>query len=168
VAPAGDVDGDGFADVIVGDWSSNFAIVYTGGMNGITGATGTTAPLMVPSTPTSFGFAVGGGGDINGDGLSDVVVTDNGRHAVYVYTDLSSLPSGSVTAPSGSMGFGQGVFVVGDVNNDLLSEYIVGTQGSNDAYVYLGRATAPASTLLQQLTGSSGFGLPVAMLWRGR
>lgn len=89
VAGAGDVNSDGFQDVIVGayGYSSNTgrAYIYFGGysMDNIADVI-----LTGPST-LSFGYSVSSAGDINGDGYSDVIVSghtyssNTGRAYIY-------------------------------------------------------------------------------------
>ncbi|HEV8320470.1 MAG TPA: VCBS repeat-containing protein, partial [Myxococcota bacterium] len=99
VAPAGDVNGDGFGDIVVGaplnDAAGTIAgraYVYLGGP----GATIEPTPdgtLTGASAGDSFGYSVAGAGDVNGDGFDDVVVgayvndaggTNAGRAYVYL------------------------------------------------------------------------------------
>ena len=88
VATAGDVNGDGFSDVIVGalayDNGQNEegrAFVYLGSAAGLS----TTAAWTAEGDQASaqFGHSVATAGDVNGDGFSDVIVGayvyDNGR-----------------------------------------------------------------------------------------
>jgi hypothetical protein len=66
VASAGDVDGDGYGDVIVG--GLEMAQVFLGGPAGV-------SPMPAISLPVSSGATtVQGPGDVNGDGLPDVAV----------------------------------------------------------------------------------------------
>jgi hypothetical protein len=97
VAGAGDVNGDGYADVIVGAptyGSGGSAFVFQGSAAGIQGSTPSTAAaqLQTSQANASWGFSVSGAGDVNGDGFADVIVGSesysNGEHwegAAFVY-----------------------------------------------------------------------------------
>ncbi len=79
VGTAGDVDGDGYSDVIVGAYgydngepAEGVAFVYLGSASGPP----TTPGWMAQSNQASsaFGTSVGTAGDVNGDGYDDVIV----------------------------------------------------------------------------------------------
>lgn len=79
VAEAGDVNGDGYADVIAGapgfsngEANEGRAVIYLGGPTGIVAANNSTVEPNVVAE--GFGAAVAGGGDVDGDGYSDVMV----------------------------------------------------------------------------------------------
>ena len=94
---AGDVNGDGYADVIVGavDYDNDQtnegrAYVYFGDSTGLSAAPNWT--VESDQDGTKFGCSVGTVGDVNGDGYSDVIVgaylynngeADEGRAFVY-------------------------------------------------------------------------------------
>ena len=93
VSGAGDVNGDGYNDVIVGaPFADNIngtnggaAYVYLGTADGID-STAETILLASDGTSagyTSFGFSVADAGDVNGDGYDDVISSTNS--GVYVY-----------------------------------------------------------------------------------
>lgn len=74
IAAAGDVDGDGVGDIVVGDpdfdGSSGRAVVYSG-------ANGTilrTLDNQAPGSNARLGAAVASAGDVDGDGRADIVV----------------------------------------------------------------------------------------------
>src|SRR5206468_3368315 len=79
VASAGDVNGDGFSDVIVGAWlysngeaNEGRAYVYLGSLSGLS-----LAPAWIAESNQAdalFGFPATTAGDVNGDGYSDVLV----------------------------------------------------------------------------------------------
>jgi hypothetical protein len=85
VAGAGDVNGDGYDDVIVGaslydglgtDSDSGAAFIFLGGPSGIAGGGPSAAATRLDSDRwwAAFGAAVSGAGDANGDGYDDVIV----------------------------------------------------------------------------------------------
>ncbi len=97
VSTAGDVNGDGFSDVIVGAYTNDAggtdagsAYIYFGGVS-----MDNTADLILNVFFTDgdrFGYSVSTAGDLNGDGYSDVIVgadhndaggTDAGRAYIY-------------------------------------------------------------------------------------
>ena len=97
VAGAGDVNGDGFADVIVGarffdngQTNEGAAFVYLGSAAGL--ATTPAWQAESDQAAANFGSSVAGAGDVNGDGYADVIVGanrfDNGESdegAAFVY-----------------------------------------------------------------------------------
>ncbi|HLF25275.1 MAG TPA: FG-GAP-like repeat-containing protein [Anaerolineae bacterium] len=164
VSTAGDVNGDGFADVVIG--ASNYgngqgaegaAYAYYGSATGLLTTTG----WMTESNRgnTNFGSAVGAAGDVNGDGYSDVLIGahayDNGQGdegAVYVYygsaTGLLTTTSWITESNQAGANFGNAVDTAGDVNGDGYSDIVIGSKfydnGQNDegrAWVYLGSAS---------------------------
>jgi FG-GAP-like repeat len=79
LSSAGDVNGDGYSDIIVGaalydngQTDEGAAFIYHGSATGIS----TTPAIILESNQAgaSFGTGVSGAGDINGDGYSDIVV----------------------------------------------------------------------------------------------
>ncbi|MBW2542445.1 MAG: FG-GAP repeat protein [Deltaproteobacteria bacterium] len=92
VAAAGDVNGDGYADVIVGahlydagEVDEGAAFVFLGSADGIV-ANGNPAnadsQLESNKPEAQMGWSVAGAGDVNGDGYADVIV------GAYTYTRL--------------------------------------------------------------------------------
>lgn len=88
VAGAGDVNGDGFADVVVGASQADPTGSYSGASYVVFGQAGGFLPTLNLSTldgANGFqisgeaaldysGFSVAGAGDVNGDGLADLIV----------------------------------------------------------------------------------------------
>jgi len=168
-ASAGDVNGDGFSDVIVGAWlfdngetNEGRAFVYHGSASGLS----TTPNWTAESNQASalFGFSVASAGDVNGDGFSDVIVgarlfdngqTDEGRAFVYhgSASGLSTTPNWTAESNQAFAYFGNSVASAGDVNGDGFSDVIVGVplfdNGETDegrAFVYHGSATGLSTT----------------------
>lgn len=169
VADAGDVNGDGYADVIVGAYSydngqtdEGVAFVYHGSASGIS----TTAAAMVESDQevAQLGHSVSSAGDVNGDGYADVIAGapsyDNGQDgegAAFVYhggvAGISTVAAAMVESDQDYANLGTGVSSAGDVNGDGFSDVIVGAwrfdNGQFDegaAFVYHGSASGISTT----------------------
>ena len=188
VATAGDVNGDGFSDVIVG--ASNYdngqtdegrAYVYLGSPSGLSTSAAWTAES--DQTTAKFGFSVSTAGDVNGDGYSDVIAgaylydngqTDEGRAFVYLgsASGLSTSPAWTAESNQATAYFGWSVAMAGDVNGDGYADVAVGAyafdNGQADegrAYVYLGSAAGLAGSPAWTAEGdqpSASFGGSVA------
>jgi hypothetical protein len=168
VASAGDVDGDGFDDVIVGalGFSGDLpyegrAHVYLGSATGL----GTSAAWIVEGDQghSAFGAAVASAGDVNGDGYDDVIVgaprwnagqLDEGRAFVYLGSPagLATTPTWSDESDQSEALFGQWVSSAGDVNGDGFDDVLVschacsgGQSAEGAAILYLGGPGGPAT-----------------------
>ncbi len=147
VSGAGDFNGDGYDDVIVGAPGIDRAYVYYGGAP----ANATADVTLSSASPDSFGCSVSGAGDMNGDGFDDVIVgaplndtggTDAGRAYVYYggHTPAARL---ILTGTVANGRFGTSVSGAGDMNHDGYDDVIVGSTGSSGrAYVYSGGPVA--------------------------
>jgi hypothetical protein len=169
VASAGDVDRDGFGDVIIGsiaydngEANEGRAFVYLGSSSGL----GASPAWTVESDQAGaqLGHSVATAGDVNGDGYSDVILgsnqydngsADEGRAFVYLgsSTGLATSPAWTAESDQSVAQFGRSVSTAGDVNNDGYSDVIVGSGlydgGHTDegrAFVYEGSATGIASS----------------------
>jgi len=149
VAAAGDVNGDGYDDVIVGaqacdNWTGR-VYVYAGSPSGVGATPIFTAGGEGPSN--SFGRSVGSAGDVNGDGYSDVVVGAHGygdfQGRIYVYTGsadgLGAVPTFTATGEKVNAHFGYSAGTAGDVNRDGYDDLIVGAnrQSKNTGWIYV-------------------------------
>jgi hypothetical protein len=148
VAPAGDVNGDGFADVIVGaDLYSaagftgrGAAFVFHGGASGLAAAPART--LVGPAdTNARFGAAVATAGDLNGDGFADVIAgapngTGNvGKVALHLGSAGGVLAAADtvLTGPGNAALFGWTVSTAGDVDGDDYTDVLIGAPGFDTA-----------------------------------
>jgi hypothetical protein len=145
VASAGDMNGDGYSDIIVGSSGSDQA------MGAAQIFWGDPSPDLQPDLTLvgeggSFARQVAGVGDVNGDTFDDVVVSassfDAFRGRVYVYFGGVAPDSLADLVLDGSAeheGFGACVARVGDLNDDGFSELAVSTFPIVPDYPALGR-----------------------------
>lgn len=151
IANAGDVNGDGVADVIIGTLSARKAYVIFGrpGFKGIDLAdlNGTNG-FRIDSAPSA---AVAAAGDVNGDGLDDVVFGGNGT-AYVIFGRVNPAPVISTFQLDGTNGFRilgtQGGLAGVDLNNDGFSDIAVGVTDPDSpgrTYVIAGRQTFDAT-----------------------
>ncbi len=192
VACAGDVNGDGFADVIVGAWQYEFAIADEGGSFVYQGTAAGLDTLPdwtfgAGQTKAFSGWSVSGAGDVNGDGYSDVIVgaplfddpinqnlIDVGKAFVFygAPAGVDTLADWSFDSQQGGAQFGYALSAAGDVNGDGYTDVVVGApywdNGQTDegrAFVFRGSAkgiTATSVRTVESNQGLSQFGAAVA------
>ena len=170
ISSAGDVNGDGYDDVLVGIPSYTQAsparpgrvLLFYGSSSGLTGTPDVT--LEGVHNADTFGTSVARAGDVNGDGYDDIIVgsvtydnaeTDEGR--LYLFYGSSS---GLVTTPAwtyesnqASAWLGRMVSTAGDVNGDGYADVMANAprydNGQTDegiVWVFYGSANGPSST----------------------
>jgi len=149
VASAGDVNGDGYADVIVGAFTYDFALVdcgaafvFVGSASGVVGTDPETvdAGLIGSQTGEQLGRSVAGAGDLDADGFDDVAVgsmfwsngeSEEGRVSVWfgspggVVADGAS-PDLTLEPNQVQARFGHAVASAGDVDGDGSADLVVG------------------------------------------
>jgi hypothetical protein len=142
VRAAGDVNGDGYSDVIVG--ADNFsnaedtegrAFVFHGSKSGLSRSPAWRAEP--DQADAFFGGDVAAAGDVNGDGYADVLVGASsldvggqeraGRAYLYLGspTGLPDTPSWTADGEEPSANFGSSVSTAGDVNGDGFDDWLV-------------------------------------------
>ncbi len=199
VAGAGDVNGDGLADLIVGAYLSDPATGIGAGRSYVVFGKTTTGAINLSAiaagsggfvingqgTSDDSGISVAGAGDVNGDGLADLIIGANlsypaaGLDAGRSYVVFGKSTTGSInlsTVAAGTGGFvinGQGVSDysgmsvagAGDVNGTGLADLIVGAYSSDPAggigagrsYVVFGKSMTGSINLSAVAAGTGGF-----------
>jgi hypothetical protein len=202
VAGAGDINGDGLDDVIIGARVADPNGTNAAGESYIVfgRSTGFPAALDLADLDGGNGFvvngidvddfsgySVAGAGDINGDGLDDVIIgasfadpnaTYRAGESYIVFGQSTEFPAALELADLvGNNGFvvygieaydrsGVGVAGAGDINGDGVDDVIIGAEGADpngtdyagESYIVFGRSTGfPAALDPVDLDGSNGF-----------
>jgi hypothetical protein len=175
VAGAGDVNKDGYGDIVVSDYNWNQSTgrvyLYKGGSTGFA-----TTPAWTTNgehVGDSYGASLAGIGkicpstapcDIDKDGYADVLVGAEGfpggnpfpvaTGKVYMFrgnattAGLQTTASWTATGEATNYAFGHTVAVAGDTNKDGYADVIIGApnRAGGKAYVYLGKTGGLATT----------------------
>lgn len=111
-----------------------------------------------------FGTAMDGGGDVNGDGYSDVIIAsegeDDGRAWVYTGSAEGRLTLLVTLTDLDFQSQGRAAVAFADVNGDGYSDVVAGADAYDEALVFLGPELALTTRL--QSTCRSPFGYVVA------
>ncbi len=176
VSGAGDINGDGFDDIIIGNDDSFYNYpnghVLAGESYVVFGSNGGFLPSLDPSDldgsngfviNDAVGNSVSGAGDVNGDGIDDIIIgASRARESYVVFGSDSGFGANfELSDLNGTNGFllkgaGSSVSGAGDVNGDGIDDIIIG--GSDSSYVVFGSNGSFGTNFeLSDLDGNNGF-----------
>ncbi len=164
-SPAGDVNDDGFADIVIGIYKYDTSVADAGRVIAFYGSpTGFNADnpdwsVTGNNTADYLGVSVSGAGDVNDDGFDDVLVgpsgfdstTNTNAGAAFLYygseTGLETSPAWTATGSQVNEYFGYNLVGIGDVRDDDCVDIAVGAHGydggevdEGKVYVFFGGA----------------------------
>jgi flavodoxin len=185
VSEAGDINGDGIDDIIIGTPSVKVSYIVFGSKTGfpaqfnvdlLNGTNGFT--LIDINTAEYYGNSVSGAGDVNDDGIDDVIIGASGANNAVSYVVFGSkmgFPAQfNLGLIDGINGFainginsgdysGTSVSGAGDINGDGIDDVIIGAPDANvkgQSYIIFGsNARIPSPFFLSLLNGVNGFTL---------
>lgn len=164
VSAAGDVNGDGYGDVVIGadGFSSNYSdttqgaargkiYVYHGGASGL--SFNPNYEYEGGINPSNFGRSVSDAGDVNGDGYDDIIVgapsyfrfdgvnnndgtmSEGAAHGFYGSAGGLTQEDWFISGKKDLLLFGHDLSGAGDINGDGIGDVIVGTHGMFESFV---------------------------------
>lgn len=153
VSGAGDLQGDGFADLIVGSNPPNSQPGYA---RAFSGADGSVLYTWVGGEPAdSFGRDVAGAGDVDGDQFADVLVgapTVNGLNSrsgtATIFSGVDGAPLKTLFGAGWHQYFGSSVAGIGDASGDGVPDLAIASSGDNTNGNNAGRIDALSSVCL--------------------
>ncbi len=193
VSEAGDINGDGIADIIIGAFNANsgagqsyvifgsksgFTTIFNlGDLNGKNGFA-----INGINAGDVSGVSVSGAGDVNNDGIADIIIGAYGAYGANIYAGQSYVIFGNkngfnspfnLTDLNGKNGFainginkgdtsGTSVSGAGDVNGDGIADIIIGAiaanNGAGQSYVMFGSKSEFTTPFdLTDLNGNNGY-----------
>jgi hypothetical protein len=162
IAGAGDLNGDGYDDVLVAAGSNNGAgqvyLIFGKSSNWSidTKLSNINSSFIGEKSGDVFGRELSGGGDVNNDGFDDILIgspwnSDNGQYSGKVYlvlgrsdgwtnnTDISNLIDSSSFIGESAGDFASSVAIAGDVNGDGSDDILIGASGNDDSATNAGK-----------------------------
>jgi hypothetical protein len=173
IAAAGDFNGDGTMDYVIGQMNgyAGTSHIDSGNAYIISGSDPNVTRTSFNSSVTTgaeIGTSVDGIGDFNNDGYADVVIgapkDSSGAGSTYLVfgnTGMDPL-SGTSAMPihPTSSNFGESVSGIGDFNGDGFSDFAVGAPqalgGNGQAMLFYGSNSGVPSTPSATITGATG------------
>jgi hypothetical protein len=181
----GDVNKDGYADVLLGYVGSATYLILggpsTAAVYSVLAANVRTI-TYTPETPvnsggSTFGVSLTGTGDANKDGFSDFLICDyslnvgsfNVAGACYLIygknnlqsISMSNLGSGGIKISGAATAQQLGIFVsaAGDINNDGYADFLISSGDHNNVYLFYGGGSLTSITATPSSVSSASVGV---------
>ncbi|KAA3611544.1 MAG: hypothetical protein DWQ01_05490 [Planctomycetota bacterium] len=167
VSELGDVNGDGFGDLVIGALLTDSGGIHdVGGAFVISGSDGSRLfEHFGNSNLSRFGAAVDGGKDVNGDGTPDYLVSAyqddpsglTSAGTAWVYSGANGATLYEISGEEAGDEFGKALALVDDLNQDQFADFLIsapeadanGLTLAGKVYLYSGKD----GSLLQVFTG---------------
>ncbi|MFA6028021.1 MAG: integrin alpha, partial [Patescibacteria group bacterium] len=163
VSPAGDVNNDGYNDILIGAWGNSD---YVGAAyliygqetpySGTISLSEADAKFTGEATYNYAGYSVSLARDVNNDGYDDILIGAYGNSDAGSFAGAAYLIYGQETPYSGTISLseadaeftgeavsdraGNSVSFVGDVNGDGYDDFLIGSYMNSDVAMYAGAA----------------------------
>lgn len=152
----GDLDGDGFDDIVITAYGSDEGALFYGPVSGSLSSSDADAQFITDKVSGVYGgYSVSDAGDLDGDGAADLLfgaplVSEYDQYsgaAIVAYGPFDDGGTGTISAMLGETYFAQvgwSVAGVGDVNGDGIADALTGGRyagiGTEDGLEYPGEA----------------------------
>jgi hypothetical protein len=147
----GDVDRDGVPDFVTSAPTKNIGGQNAGRVYVYSTRTGKLIWSVDGKPGDQLGIGIEAAGDVNRDGIPDVVASAPGAGKAYIFSGKDGSVLVTLTAEDAADNFGRHVAGAGDVNGDGYADVIIGAPGNHGrrgaAYVYSGKDGKPLLTL---------------------
>ncbi len=136
IANIGDLDRDGVNDIAVGASGDNkLFVIYLKSDGSLKSSL-----VVTVAEHANFGTSVTNIGDLNKDGVTDIIVGSSDNNTLYVLfmeKDGSVLKFQPITVSELTIGakFGSSIANIGDLNRDGVNDIVVGASGDNKLFV---------------------------------
>jgi FG-GAP repeat/FG-GAP-like repeat len=158
----GDVDGDGVNDFVTSAPTKNLGGADAGRIYVYSGRTGALLWSVDGLPGNQLGSGIEAAGDVNGDGIPDVIGSAPGIDTAYVYSGRDGHVLLTLHGETKGDSFGEHVASAGDIDGDGYSDVIIGApansgggKGAGRAYVYSGKDGHLLLTLTGQRAGDA-------------
>lgn len=168
LAPLGDLDGDAVLDIAVA--APAFSSSGPGDVHVFSGATGVLVRVISgPATAQRFGYALDATGDVDGDGVDDLLIGAPGATGgsfaparAYVHSGATGALLREHVPNIANSGLGTAVSGLDDVDGDGVDDYLIGVPqvGLSNLDGRIALHSGATGALIYNVLGASGYTKP--------